>query len=410
MKKKQFTSVLAIAIVLSMALAGCGSNTAQNSSNPSIDASSTSALQTSFAGGTGTAEDPWQVASAEQLGAVRKDLTASYILTADIDLSIYANWEPIGYFDPNASDESGYYTNGFAGVFDGNGHIISNLAVDQSEDFGVGLFGLVTSDGTVKNLTVKNAKANGGMATAGFIGYNRGTAENLTLKGENNISATNCIGGVIGGNENGTIKNCSVEDVIISVLGDNDFSSGRIIQNDVAECGGLIVGGSFGGSIEDCTAKGEVIAEGNEPVGIGGIGGCLEYMESIRNCTADITITAPNSAHAVGGLCGYAGTGDTENPAIIKDCSVKFVMNTANATHIGGLVGTGLYYMGKETVFAISNCSAKGEINGAVTPGTIAGRAENCTITNCESNVLIDGVKGMTEIGATDRMYESADQ
>ena len=410
MKKKILTPLLTFAIVLSIALAGCNSNTTQNSSNHNTDVSSTSALQTLFAGGTGTVEDPWQVESAEQLDAVHQDLTASYILTSDIDLSTYVNWEPIGYFDSSASDESGYYINGFAGVFDGNRHIISNLVVDQSEDFGVGLFGLVTSDGTVKNLTVENATVNGGIATAGVVGYNRGTAENLTLKGENNIAATNCIGGVIGGNENGTIVNCSVENVIISVLGDNDFSSGRIIQNDVAECGGLIVGGSFGGSIEDCTAKGEVIAKGNEPVGLGGIGGCLEYMESITDCTADVTITAPNSAHAVGGLCGYAGTGDTENPAIIKDCSVKFVMNTGNATHIGGLVGTGLYYMGAETVFAISNCSAEGEINGAVTPGTIAGRAENCTIADCEANVMIDGVKGMTEIGTTDRMYESADQ
>lgn len=120
--------------------------------------------------------------------------------------------------------------------------------------------------------------------------------------------------------------------------------------------------------------------------------------------------TVQNSAYTVGGLCGYAGTGDLENPFVIKDCSVQFVMNTANATHIGGLVGTGLYYMGQETVFAISNCSTEDEINGAVTPGTIAGRAENCTIADCKSNVLIDSVKGTAEIGTTDRMYESADQ
>ena len=49
-----------------------------------------------FAGGSGTAEDPWQIATAEQLDRVRDDLKAYYILTEDIDLSGYENWIPIG--------------------------------------------------------------------------------------------------------------------------------------------------------------------------------------------------------------------------------------------------------------------------------------------------------------------------
>ena len=59
--------------------------------------SSVSAEMT-FEGGSGTAEDPWQIATAEQLDRVRDDLTAHYILTADIDLSGYENWDPIGAF------------------------------------------------------------------------------------------------------------------------------------------------------------------------------------------------------------------------------------------------------------------------------------------------------------------------
>lgn len=54
--------------------------------------------ETTFEGGSGTAEDPWQIATAEQLNRVREDLTAHYILIADIDLSDYENWEPIGAF------------------------------------------------------------------------------------------------------------------------------------------------------------------------------------------------------------------------------------------------------------------------------------------------------------------------
>ena len=84
----------------------------------------------------------------------------------------------------------------------------------------VGIFGAVT--GTVKNLNVENADISGdtsAMATGGVIGY--------LLSGK--ASGTNCTGG--------------------------------------------IVGGSFTGSLNNCSAKGTVTAEGNEPVGLGGIAG-----------------------------------------------------------------------------------------------------------------------------------------
>ncbi|HIH95609.1 TPA: hypothetical protein HA338_16920, partial [Methanosarcina acetivorans] len=367
--------------------------------------------ESAFEGGNGTEESPYRITTAEQLDRVRYYLDKHFVLIADIDLSGYENWTPIGTFDENIFENDGHSDIAFSGTFDGNGHTVSNLTATHQDLVGVGLFSVASSDAVIKNLTVENASVTGYMSAAGIIGLNCGLVENLALKGENAISGINCIGGIIGGHGFGSVKNCTVEDVTINVLGDNDFSSGRIIQCDVAECGGLIIGGAFTGSIENCSALGEIIAEGNEPVGLGGIGGCLEYMENITGCTADVTITAPNSAHAVGGLCGYAGTGDTENPAVIENCSVKFVMNTANATHIGGLVGTGLYYMGMETVFSIDNCTIEGQINGAVTPGAIAGRAENCTIgSEISYDVKLDGNPLLAKIGTTDRMYESSDQ
>ena len=190
-----------------------------------------------------------------------------------------------------------------------------------------------------------------------------------------------------------------------------------------AECGGLIIGGSFGGTMENCTAKGTIIAEGNEPVGLGGIAGCLEMMDSVTDCTADVEIITEKGGHAIGGLCGYSGThsvGDIaletegvethEYPGIIRNCHVTVKMNIPGATHVGGLVGTGLYYYGEETAFQVEDCSVNGEIAGAVTPGAVAGRAENSVITSCEANVTLDGTALTDEVGTTDRMYESGDQ
>ena len=77
---------------------------------------------------------------------------------------------------------------------------------------------------------------------------------------------------------------------------------------------------------------------------------------------------------------------------------------------MGGLIGTGLYYYGEETAFKISNCTVNGEIIGAVTPGAVAGRAENSVIESCETSVTLDGEALTESIGTTETMYESSDQ
>lgn len=43
------------------------------------------------------------------------------------------------------------------------------------------------------------------------------------------------------------MTNCSVDNVTVTVIGDNKFDD-KIVQADVAECGGLVIGGGFGGS------------------------------------------------------------------------------------------------------------------------------------------------------------------
>ena len=185
----------------------------------------------------------------------------------------------------------------------------------------------------------------------------------------------------------------------------------------------LIIGGGFGGTIDNCTASGTVRAEGNEPVGLGGIGGCLEMMDSITNCSAEVTIETTGGGHAIGGLCGYAGThsnpdicletegfSTTNYPCVVDGCSVQVIMKVPEATHVGGLIGTGLYYYGEETAFAVTNCQVSGSIDGAVTPGTVAGRAEGCTVDGCTYQIEADGVPAENPVGETSCMYESADQ
>ena len=388
------------------------------------------AEESPFAGGTATADDPWQIATAEQLlalsAAVNDGSVGGYpgqyfTLTADIDLKDVV-WQPIGHMDLN---DMSNYSCMFMGTLDGQGHTISNVTFHSDYPVcGVGVVGM--NLGEVKNLTVQNVDIRCdntfSMAIGGVVGYNMGTIHDVTLTGTNNIAGVNATGGIAGGSMQ-SVWNCTVDGTTIHVLGDNDFSSGRIIQADIGECGGLVVGGFFGGTIDNCSAKGTVIAEGNEPVGLGGIAGCLEMMDSMTNCTAEVEIISEKGGHAIGGLCGFCGThpiGDvalaTEGiqssvyPGVIDNCHVIVKMNIPGATHVGGLVGTGLYYYGEETAFKVSNCTVTAEITGAVTPGAVAGRAVNSIIESCDAQVTLNGEALTNEVGETDTMYESGDQ
>lgn len=98
------------------------------------------------------------------------------------------------------------------------------------------------------------------------------------------------------------------------------------------------------------------------------------------------------------------------NPSVIDNCKITVSIKADGATHVGGLIGTGLYYYGEETVFKVTNCSVTGSIDGAVTPGTVAGRAVGSVIESCDADILIDGVHADNQIGTTSCMYESADQ
>ena len=86
---------------------------------------------TSFAGGSGQEDDPYQIATAEELAYLAYLINGSsssswrslyYEQTADIDLSAHY-WDAIGY-------SSSRY---FAGYYDGGGYIISNLFTPQSK-------------------------------------------------------------------------------------------------------------------------------------------------------------------------------------------------------------------------------------------------------------------------------------
>ncbi|BAH08351.1 cell wall-binding repeat-containing protein [Clostridium kluyveri] len=343
-----------------------------------------------FAGENGTVSSPYKVATAVQLNKVRSYLNKNFILTADIDLSSYANWEPIGAFKPLSDKPEDAETPdpkvAFSGTFNGNGHTISSVKIDRPESFATGLFGCTVGTeektGSIYNLTVENVNVTGFYLVGGVIGLQHGgcSVENITLTGNNKIQGLQGIGGIVGTSFE-DVKSCTaVADII--VLGDD------------GACAGVLVGGTDCSSLIDCTVTGgSVTTEGNNCWGLGGLSGAVYSAVQVTNCHVNnVTITVPGDNDSfVGGLVGFTGTYGQDTPTSVTNCSSNTTINVSDSTTcVGGLVGGS-----KESStgpipssFAIKDCTTTGTIAGGFeSVGSITGYAYNSTVEDCTSTM-----------------------
>lgn len=188
------------------------------------------------------------IASEAEMALLSKDAStyANYTvtLTADINLKDYF-WTPIA---------------GFNGTFDGQGHTISGVMINNSSS-NQGLFGVFGKSANVRNLVIANSYISGGNNTGAVVGATDGTSEDASL-----------------------IENCHVmESVTIAGTG--------------ANYGGIA--GYSGGSIIACSSAAMMSASGNNTAGIVGSG----YM--IDQCLYYGTIL-PANASTIGTLSyGY---------------------------------------------------------------------------------------------------------
>ena len=235
--------------------------------------------------GDGTKEDPYKISTAEQLDAVKNDLTAHYELVTDIHLedSDYAdNWTPIG----NS-------TTSFTGTFDGKGNEITGLYVTGTTYRG--LFGYVGSGGTVENVTVSGT-VSGSTLVGGVAARNAGTIKNCyndcDVTGKTTSTSTQGVGGVVGYNT-GTIENCHNTGTVVND-GTSGYTGGVVGYNSgtVTDCDntkavtgkkntGGVVGYVDGGTVAGCHNKGEVTGSSDNT---GGVAGYVNSYSTVENC------------------------------------------------------------------------------------------------------------------------------
>lgn len=367
MKKKIVSRVLGMLLLFSI-LSSFGSAAMTAAADNSAPAEANDKTNTLFAGGTGTAEDPWQISTAEQLYRIHDDLTAHYILTADIDLSAYENWTPIGAFqslsDAPEDAEVPHPDYAFTGTFNGDGHTISNLTVSSDAPMGAGLFGCAagTENGAayIRNFTLKNVNVSGFYLVGGAVGlqFINCPVSDIHLVGENTLTGMQGIGGIVGTGFD-LISNCSA-------------TADIVVQGDDGACAGLIAGGTTMSSVKNCEVTGgKITADGNATWGFGALCGAPWGAAEITDCKVSgtvITVSGENN-RLVGGLVGFGGTYDPTAPAQITGCTVEDVTIIVSETtdSVGGLIGAGKEMMeGSEVMssFKISDCVVSGSITG----------------------------------------------
>lgn len=347
-----------------------------------------------FAGGSGTMEDPYLVETADQLNAVRKGPKDHYKLIADIDLSQWGNWIPIGatpaygFIAGRANKaEDGAYS--FQGSFDGNGHVISGMQIMINEETpymteggtwrAYGLFGSMATNPVehkIKNLGVVNFDID--------INY-------TNVKKDLDLYAAAIVGGL---NQGTDIYNCYSKGGRISIKvqgneafkGFDDFGD----RPDGAPRVNVHVGGI-------CSDGGGVFGGQNCPR--------QAYMH-IERCFNDsyITVDIQNSEFCIhaGGIIGSMDTSHIHECYNSGNITLPLGLdNISGSWHesVGaGICATasipeipGIYHKGPEFSSFIQNCYNSGQIISRGASGIFNYSASDIHIENCYNAGTIIG-------------------
>ena len=306
--------------------------------------------------GTYTSNEVEITVKAHQIGSVQDLINIAssdkvYQLSADIDLSHENNWEPI---------------KGFQGVLDGNGHKISNLAMNNFVE-NLGLFDVL--EGKVQNLVIEDVQitARGDAGNAGAVaGTNKGTISNVTVKGVVTPEYYNNVGGIVGYNDGGKILNCVNE----ATVKGKDNVGGIVGKMSVSE----------NDAIAACLNKGTVTGKNS-------VGGVMGYLTSVTEQKSNLYVVTNNQNDGkvvgdkqVGGVIGQVFGMDYGNDYWYGTFEISVLTNTAEVvgsttgSDVGGVIGKAI------RLNVLSSIENKGNVTGGTCVGGVVGYAPDTNI------------------------------
>ena len=365
MNKKLLSLLLALCLVMALVPMTAFAEDAQNIN---VWDGSTAAA---FAGGTGTAEDPYQIANGAQLAYLASSVNSgetyeqkNFVLTANIDLNGLP-WTPIANsFSDALLGGSDYRV--FAGNFDGNGYTISNVSIGSEtaplEADVLGLFG--ATEGKISNLNLDTVSIHG-VAKIASIGAVVGFA-----------------GGLVG-YSGGSIENCHVTSLTM------DMSAPSNVYAAAYWVGGLV--GALDGTqlINECSVSGSITEKaGKGSIGglIGELGKAAKITYSRSNVTVNVKADSRGGAD-VGGFIGK-GNGKTDAETVIRNCYATG--NVTGGAYTGGFAG-GLWGLNIKNCYASGNVSQAAAAMGSFVGTDASDSAYYGSITNCFTTGSVTG-------------------
>ena len=228
----------------------------------------------------------------------------------------------------------------FGGTFDGGGHTISGLAIDDSIS-PAGLFGVVQKSGVVKNLHIEGTVAPSGDSQnlGGIAGENHGTIESCTFNGS--VSGKRNIGGIAGQNAaTGVIRSCE--------------AAGAVFGQDMT--GGLV--GCNLGAVVSSKNRAYVNVESSDPtIDLDDLS--LEFSLDLSKLSQLDTVSVSTDT---GGVAGYSSGAISE---CVNEAAVGYQHIGYN---VGGIAG--------RSSGQIRSCTNQGAVCGRKDVGGIAGQME----------------------------------
>lgn len=282
-----------------------------------------------FAGGDGSAENPYQIENCQQLQLIDNNLTAYYILNEDIDCSMtnpsdedfdadgpWSNglgFSPIGTCNMGEGCSEG--TEYFAGSLNGNWKIITGLYIERHDKFDndAALFAAIDdgdADYEVYNLGLEDVYISGEVFSGALAVYvNESVIHHVYSTGR--VHSEYGAGGIIGYNEGILSESYSNADVISD-------------QNSV---GGLV--GYNDNEIRNSFSSGTVTGDYN----IGGLAG--SSSGSISNSYSSASVKAYTDT--AGGLISYDYGNGLENTFCVGEVTI----DNEDYSEAGGMIGVG---------------------------------------------------------------------
>ncbi len=295
----------------------------------------------------GTSFTPFMlVNNAANLGAVSTNLSGSYALGTNLDLT-KASVNPIG------SDATP-----FSGIFNGQGFSISNLSLKGSlGGIGYGLF--VGNTGTLEHLVLNNinVRSSGYIFTGGLVGLNQGSINDVQVTGTSSVTMNSTptdgnwsVGAVAGASGVGATTSTSgdKDDVSTTVTFGKTGSINNVrVDSTVSVSGTDNLGGAIGllggGTVSGSYSKAKVTVTANPGDGDNdsdeqyqnAAGGFVGWMAAgtISDSYSAATVVDSYSGYA----SGFAGVlGSSSNKASLE--------NVYSASSLNGSGGTASFY------------------------------------------------------------------